>query len=259
MTMVKLGLIGGSGLDDPRLIHEHREIEVTTPYGDPSSTLVCGTLDGVELVILARHGRRHTIPPTQINNRANIRALMDQGCTHVIASAACGSLREDIPRGALVIPDQFIDFTRRRVVTFFDEFDAGIENSRHTPMADPFDETLRQILIRRAHALQLHPRERGTLLTIEGPRFSTRAESLMFRQWGADLINMTVAPEAILAREIGLPYAVIAVATDYDCWKTDEPALCIQEIVKVFNQNVENVKRLMIETLGELRERRSDA
>jgi 5'-methylthioadenosine phosphorylase len=250
--MSSIGIIGGSGLDDPHLLKAPREIIATTPYGSPSTPLLCGQLEGRDVVLLSRHGRGHTIPPTQINNRANLFALKEQGCTHVLATAACGSLRAEIGRGHIVIPDQFIDFTRHRATSFYETFPSGIENARHTPMADPFHEEIRQRLLETGRRLDLPMHDGGTIVTIEGPRFSTRAESRMFRMWGADLINMTVAPEAILANELGVAYAVIAVVTDYDCWKEDEPALSMEDLVSVFNSNVSNLTQLILEALPKL-------
>ena len=247
--MAKVGIIGGSGLDDPQLLKNADEIHVKTPYGDPTSVLTVGTIEGREVVILARHGREHTIPPTHINYRANIHALQNQGCTHILATTACGSLRVEIDRGDLVILDQFIDFTRFRSITFFDTFLPGAENAKHTPMSDPFDEHLRRQLIANARGLGLKVHEQGTVVNIEGPRFSTRAESNMFRIWGADVINMSVAPEAILANEAGIPYAAVAMATDYDCWKTDEAPVEWSEILHIFEKNVTNVKSLLLKTI----------
>jgi 5'-methylthioadenosine phosphorylase len=247
--MNKIGIIGGSGLDDPQILQKAKDIKVTTPYGEPTSPLTIGAIDGVEVVILARHGREHTFPPTQVNYRANIYALKDQNCTHILATSACGSLQEDIRRGDFVVLDQFIDFTRRRPLTFFEQFDPGIRNAKHTPMAEPFSDFLRKQLIEAAEALKLRYHSRGTVITIEGPRFSTRAESNMFRSWGADVINMTLAPEVVLANEIGIPYAAVAVSTDYDCWKTDEKPVTIDEILHVFEQNVENLKKLLLKTI----------
>lgn len=248
--MAKIGIIGGSGLDDPQILRHAKEAEASTPYGAPNSPLTAGEIEGVEVVMLARHGRRHASPPTQVNYRANVYALKQAGCTHVLATTACGSLREEIGRGDFVVLDQFIDFTRRRHLTYFDEFDPGIENAKHTPMADPFSDDLRQKLIAAAGALKLKCHPRGTVITIEGPRFSTRAESNMFRLWGADVINMTIATEAALANEIALPYAAVAVATDYDCWKTDEEPVSLQDILKVFARNVENLKKLLLKTIS---------
>lgn len=247
--MAKIGIIGGSGLDDPKLLDKTEEIQVQTPYGDPSSPLTCGRLEGVEVVIIARHGRHHTLPPFRVNYRANITALKDQNCTHILATTACGSLREEIRRGDLVVVDQFIDFTRFRSVTFFEEFDKGAENAKHTPMAEPFSLPLRERLIQSATNLGLRFHRKGTVITIEGNRFSTRAESNMFRIWGADVINMSIAPEAILANEAEIPYAAVAMSTDYDCWKTDEPPVDWPDILKVFNKNVENVKKLLLDVI----------
>jgi 5'-methylthioadenosine phosphorylase len=215
-AMSKIGIIGGSGLDDPKLLQDAKEIDVSTAFGEPTSPLTVGSIEGKDVIIIARHGRQHTIPPTHVNYRANIQALKDQGCTHILATTACGSLREEIGRGDLVVLDQFIDFTRLRPVTFFDTFPPGAENAKHTPMADPYDESLRQKFIAAAREMGLTFHERGAVITIEGPRFSTRAESHMFRVWGADVINMTIASETILANEAGIPYAAVAISTDYD-------------------------------------------
>jgi 5'-methylthioadenosine phosphorylase len=236
-------------LDDPKLLKDAKEFHVTTPYGEPSSPLTVGSIEGREVVILARHGRQHTIPPTQVNYRANIEALKNQGCTHILATTACGSLREEIKRGDIVILDQFIDFTRFRPITFFEVFPPGAENAKHTSMADPFSEPLRQRLIATAKQLGLNFHEGGTGVTIEGPRFSTRAESRMFRIWGADVVNMSLAPEVILANEAGIPYAAVAISTDYDCWKTDEAPVEWSEILRIFENNVRNVKKLLLETI----------
>ncbi len=248
--MSRIGIIGGSGLDNPQFLKSATEESVSSPYGEPSSTLLCGTLRGKEVVLLARHGRDHTVPPTQVNNRANLYALKKLGCTHILATAACGSLREHMGRGDIVIPDQFIDFTRHRPVTFYEQFEPGIEHARHTPMADPFDERLRSLLITTARSKGLTVHDRGTILTIEGNRFSTRAESNMFRLWGADLVNMTIAPEVILANELGLHYAAMAVVTDFDCWKTDEPPLKVEDLVRVFRENVTNVTEVLLSVIS---------
>ena len=202
------------------------------------------------MVLLSRHGREHAIPPTQVNNRANIFALKEVGCTHIVTTTACGSLREEIGRGDFIFPDQFIDFTRHRKITFFEEFNEG--DLKHVPMADPFDSNLREILINSAKLLLLKHHSTGTIITIEGPRFSTRAESRMFRMWGADVINMSIAPEVILANELGIPYATIAMSTDYDSWKEDEEPVSWEEVLKVFNQNVNNVIRLIIKVISKI-------
>ncbi len=248
--MKKIAIIGGSGFENPSILKNPGEIEVETLFGKPSSNFKTGRIGGVEVALLSRHGRDHSIPPTQVNNRANIWAIKELGCTHILATTACGSLREEIKRGDLVVLDQFIDFTRFREVTFFEKFAKGELN--HAPMADPFNIDLRRALIEKASALKLNYHPSGTVVTIEGPRFSTRAESKMFSLWGADVINMSVAPECILANELQIPYAAIALSTDYDCWKTDEEPVTWEEVLKVFNQNVENVIRLIVATISSL-------
>jgi len=247
MEMKKIAIIGGSGLENPEILQNAERITLKTPYGDPSSDFICGTIGQVEVVIISRHGRDHTIPPTQVNNRANLHAIQQLGCTHIIATTACGSLRENIGRGDLVIPDQFIDFTRHREITYFKEFPPN--EVRHTPMADPFNNYLREKLISAARELQFTIHPKGCILTIEGPRFSTRAESRMFRIWGGDMINMSTAPECLLANELGIPYAAIAMATDYDSWKEDEKPVLWEEIIKVFGHNVHNVINLLLKVI----------
>jgi len=248
--MTKIAIIGGSGLENPDILKSPEEKHFKTPYGRPSSPLLSGKINNTDVVILSRHGRDHTIPPSQVNNRANIYALREAGCSHILTTTACGSLREEIRRGDIVIPDQFIDFTRHRDVTFFEEFEPG--KMKHTQMADPFDSNLRKIIITSARKNGIAVHEKGTMITIEGPRFSTRAESKMFRLWGADIINMSVAPEAILANELGIPYASIAMSTDYDCWKEDEVPVSWEEVIAVFNSNVSRVLKLLLTAIPEI-------
>ncbi len=248
--MTKIAVIGGSGLENPKLLKSKEEYNIVTRYGKPSSPLICGKTGDTDIVILSRHGYGHTIPPSQVNNRANILALREAGCTHILATTACGSLREEIKRGDIVIPDQFIDFTRHRISTFHEEFEPG--NMKHTPMADPFDSNLRGLLISAAKKNGMKFHGTGTLITIEGPRFSTRAESRMFRKWGADIINMSIAPEAALANETGIPYAAVAMSTDYDCWKEDEVPVSWEEVIAVFNKNVNRVLALLLEVIPKI-------
>ena len=250
--MTKIGIIGGSGLDNPEILQEAYDKEVDTPYGKPSSALKCGKINGVDVVLLARHGRKHTIPPTQVNNLANIHALKEMGCTHIIATTACGSLKKEIGRGSFVILDKFIDFTRLRKLSFCESFEPG--KMVHTPMATPFNEELRNVLIETCSALELNHHTKGTVITIEGPRFSTKAESKMFASWGADVINMSIAPECILANEIGIPYAAVAMATDYDCLFDDVPPVSWEEVLKVFSENVDKVVNLLINTIPNIKE-----
>ena len=249
--MLKIGIIGGSGLDDPDILKDPDELDITTEYGNPSSPLLSGKINDVEVVILARHGRRHQYSPTQVNNRANIKAFQQTGVTHIIATTACGSLKHEIDRGHLVILDQFIDFTRFRKNTFADSFENGLV---HPVMAHPFDENLRKKLYETAKKLDLNVHGKGCVVTIEGPRFSTVAESKMFRTWGADVINMSTAPEAMLANEVAIPYAAIAMSTDYDCWNGDEAPVTWEEILAVFDRNAHNVIKLILNVIEELKE-----
>ncbi len=250
--MTVIGIIGGSGLDNPEILKSATESTIETPYGLPSSPVLHGKIGDNEVYIISRHGRSHTIPPTQVNNRANIYALKKCGCKYIITTTACGSLREDIHRGDLVVPDQFIDFTRHRKITFFESFEPG--EMKHTAMADPFSKYLREKIIDTAHKSGLPVHGTGTIVTIEGPRFSTRAESNMFRLWGADLINMSTAPEVILSNEAGLQYATIAMSTDYDSWKEDEPPVSWEEVISVFNRNTEKVIRLLSDVIRSIKE-----
>ena len=247
--MIKVGIIGGSGFDDPDILKNSEEIDCDTQYGKPSSPLTTGQINNVDTVIIARHGRKHQFSPTQVNNQANIAALKDAGVTHILATTACGSLRQEIDRGDLVVLDQFLDFTRFRKNTFYSSFEEG---AGHTDMAKPFDSDLRKHLYDVAVSENLKVHKTGCVVTIEGPRFSTIAESKMFRLWGADVINMSTAPEAMLACEAAIPYAAVAMSTDYDCWKEDEEPVTWNEILKVFNKNASNVKNLIIKTITKL-------
>ncbi len=248
--MIKVGIIGGSGLEKLNMFKDAEELVIDTEYGKPSSTLLTGKINNAEVAILSRHNRKHTIPPTQINNRANIMSLKYWGCDCILSTVACGSLKEEIAKGHIVFPDQFIDFTRHRAISFYEKFEHG--KMAHTPMADPFDENLRKILIETAKESNLVYHPKGTVVTIEGPRFSTRAESHMFRSWGADLINMTLSPEVILANEAEIPYAAVALSTDYDCWKIDEDPVSLEAVLEIFKENANNVTKLIVDTISNL-------
>ncbi|XP_034823129.1 S-methyl-5'-thioadenosine phosphorylase isoform X1 [Pan paniscus] len=221
----RIGIIGGTGLDDPEILEGRTEKYVDTPFGKPSDALILGKIKNVDCVLLARHGRQHTIMPSKVNYQANIWALKEEGCTHVIVTTACGSLREEIQPGDIVIIDQFIDRTTMRPQSFYDGSHSCARGVCHIPMAEPFCPKTREVLIETAKKLGLRCHSKGTMVTIEGPRFSSRAESFMFRTWGADVINMTTVPEVVLAKEAGICYASIAMATDYDCWKEHEEAM----------------------------------
>ncbi len=244
--MVRVGIIGGSGLDDPDIIEQKETISVNTRFGKPSCALTTGKIKGVEVAILARHGKSHEIMPTNVPYRANIGALKKIGCTHILATSSSGSLREKIEPGHFVLPDQFIDRTTKRASTFYDK-----DEVCHIPMAEPFCKYLRDLISKQCKKLGLSYHT-GTVITIEGPRFSTKAESHLFRSWGADVINMTTVPEVVLAREAGICYQVIAMSTDYDCWKQDS-SVTIDEVLDTAKKNAENVKKLLLSTIPKIK------
>jgi len=246
--MIKVGIIGGSGLDDPDILNDAKEVTAETPYGSPTSVLTCGSIEGVEVVIIARHGKDHSIYPSKVNFRANIHALQEQGCTHILAATAVGSLREEIVPGHLVFPNQFIDHTRKREVTFFDQNEVV-----HTSMADPFCPNLIDLFSATADQMGVPYHKNKTVITIEGPRFSTRAESHMFRSWNADIINMSSVPEVCLAREKKMHYAAIAMSTDYDCWHEEEEPVTWEMIVKTMKENSDNVIKLFLKIIPEIK------
>lgn len=240
---VKIGVIGGSGMDDPQILKNYEEIDVETPFGKPSSKIVVGSIKKKEVVIIARHDKDHSIMPTKVPYRANIWALKELGCTHILATTACGSLKEEMKPGDFVFINQFIDFTKHRALTFYED------KVIHTPMVDPFDYKLRKLLIEAAKKSDYNFHERGTMITIEGPRFSTRAESRMFQILGADVINMSTVPEVVLANELDIPYQAIAMVTDYDCWKENEAPVTIDLVFERMAKNAEKVTNLLIKTI----------
>lgn len=245
--MVKIGIIGGSGLDDPKILNDFTEKDVTTPYGEPSSKLTCGKINGVEVCIIARHGKNHEIYPTKVNYRANIFSLKQEGCTHILATSAVGSLKEEIKPGHLVFPDQFIDQTKFRKTTFFDNYG----DVRHISMAEPFSQELRELLTQECEIQNLNYHKKATIVVIEGPRFSTKAESVMFKNF-ADIIGMTTFPEAALAKELDIPYISIAMSTDYDCWKDNEKPVTFEMVMKTMKENSEKVKQLIINAIPKI-------
>ncbi len=242
-----IGIIGGTGLEKSNILENVSTQNIITSFGEPSSPVLLGTIGGKQVAIISRHGQRHTITPTHVNYRANIMALKKIGCKNIIATTACGSLREEIHPGDFAIPDQFIDFTKRRINTFYEEFEP--DNMVHCPMADSYNQRLREILINAAKMQNANIHEAGTIISIEGPRFSSRAESKMFRMWNADLINMTTATETVLANEAGLNYALISVATDYDCWKEDEEHVTLEMVLKNFRKSVDIMQNILIEAI----------
>jgi len=244
--MIKIAIIGGSGLDNPEILKNAEELEIETPFGKTSSPLIKGKLNDREIIILSRHGRTHNIMPSKVPYRANLWALKEIGCTHILATTACGSLRDEIKPKDLVFIDQFIDFTKHRNLTIYED------EVVHTPMADPICPNLRKILSETADEMDIPYHNQGTMITIEGPRFSTRAESKMFRTLGADVINMSTVPEVILARELEICYASIAMATDYDSWKEGEEGVTYEMVMKVMEHNTENVKKLLLAVIPKI-------
>jgi len=235
-----ISIIGGSGLYDMEGLEQVREVRLTTPFGRPSDALMLGRVDGLSVAFLSRHGRGHRISPSEINYRANIYALKQLGVTRVIAVSAVGSMKESVRPGDVVVPDQFIDFTKRRVGTFFDR---GIV--AHVAFADPICPHLSEVLSNAAQAVGATVHRGGTYLCIEGPQFSTRGESFLYRQWGVDVIGMTNLPEAKLAREAELCYATLALPTDYDCWHSSEESVTVEAILATLHKNVALAKRIL--------------
>ncbi len=242
----EVGIIGGSGLYDVTEMEEVREVKIYTPYGEPSDSIIIGKIHGKRVAFLARHGRGHRIPPHRVNYRANIWALKMLGVKWVISVSAVGSLREDYAPGDLVVPDQFIDMTKTRNYSFFDGPIVA-----HVSMAEPFCEHLRRILINAARDLGFKVHDKGTYICIEGPRFSTKAESRVWREvFKADIIGMTLVPEVILACEAQLCYATLATITDYDVWA--EKPVTAEEVVKVMKENVEKARKVIYEAIKRL-------
>lgn len=247
-----IGVIGGSGLYQMEGLKEPRWERVSTPFGDPSDAILVGTLEGQAVAFLPRHGRGHVQSPTTINYRANIHALKQLGVTDVISLSAVGSLREDLPPGTFVIVDQFIDRTFAREKTFF-----GPGLVAHVSMAHPVCARLGDALERAARGLDLAYARGGTYVVMEGPQFSTRAESELYRSWGASVIGMTNLPEAKLAREAELCYATVAMVTDYDCWHEDHAHVTVDQVIAVLTQNADRARALVRQVVPALGERPS--
>jgi 5'-methylthioadenosine phosphorylase len=245
MAEVKVGIIGGSGLGDALCRDvQGQSVDIITPFGQPSDSIIETTWGDTQVAVLNRHGPGHLIGPSMVNYRANIYALKALGCTHVIASGAVGSLREEIKPKDLLIPDQVIDKTNRRVGTFFDEFLAA-----HVELSSPFCQVLRKHLISCGGGVNTDLHESGTYVCMEGPAFSTRAESEMHRMWGGDLIGMTVMPEAKLAREAELAYAMVCLPSDYDCWRPVGEDLGKHELLKEIIGNLNEATANAIELI----------
>ncbi|AZD25440.1 5'-methylthioadenosine phosphorylase [Pseudomonas chlororaphis subsp. aurantiaca] len=243
----RIGIIGGSGLQQLPGLQDIQQVECTTAFGTPSSPLTLGTLNGVPVAFVQRHGVGHVIPPASINARANIAALRSVGCTQLLSVSAVGSLTHDAPPGSFVLIDQYIDRTIQREKTFFGPGLVG-----HVPFGEPVCARMRGVLAESAEASDIQARNGGTYVVMEGPQFSTRAESHLYRQWGGTVIGMTAMPEAKLAREAELCYAMIAIPTDFDCWhESHEPVnatLVAQRMADTFNLT----RRLVTEAVTRL-------
>ncbi len=249
MEAVNIGIIGGSGLYDMAEIEERKSISLETPFGPPSDDLVIARLRGKRVAFLPRHGRGHRLNPTQVPYRANIHALKQLGVRFILAANACGSLRADCAPGHLAVPDQIIDYTQARERSFF----SG-NYVVHINVADPFSAELSHLLLNAARAIGATVHAGGSFLIEEGPRFATRAESELFRQWGCSYIGMTTAPEAFLAREAEIAYACLAHITDYDVWHEREEPVTVEEVMKVAAANVSLVQATFVEAVAHLDE-----
>ncbi len=254
MPQAKIGVIGGTGLYDIEGITGVEEVDITTPFGQPSDVITVGRLGGVNVAFLPRHGKGHRIAPTELPSRANIYALKSLGVEHIIAICSAGSFKKEIKPGDLLIPDQLIDRTRNRVSTFFGE---GIV--AHIAFAEPFCTKLSRVLYESAKEAGASVHTKGTFVVMEGPAFSTRAESRLYRSWGADIIGMTALPEAKLAREAEICYAVIGCVTDYDSWWQPGEPVTVDIILKILRQNTDMAKKIIKLAVSRMPEKRECA
>ena len=247
MSEWTIGIIGGSGLYEVDALEDAQWIEVDTPWGSPSDALLIGRISGVKFVFLPRHGRGHRIPPSEVNARANIDALKRAGCTDIVAISAIGSLREELAPGRFAIVDQFIDRTRGRSSSFF-----GPGLVAHVSMADPVCPRLAELAAAAAEAAGADVERGATYLAMEGPQFSTRVESRLYRGWGCDVIGMTAMPEAKLAREAELPYALVGMVTDYDSWREGDAPVDVAQVIGQLHANAMAARRTIVELAGRL-------
>ena len=246
-----VGIIGGSGLYQMDGLSDSRELELDTPFGSPSDSVIVGVLEGVKVAFLPRHGKGHHVMPTQMPAKANIYALKALGVEMIISVSAVGSLKEELKPLDIVIPDQLIDRTRQRSSTFFGD---GIV--AHVGFADPFCPVLSGVIFRSAQGTGATVHRGGTYVVMEGPAFSTRAESFLYRSWGGDIIGMTALPEAKLAREAEICYATLACVTDYDCWHESEEDVTVEMVVANLSKNVSTSKEALRTILSEIPQRR---
>jgi 5'-methylthioadenosine phosphorylase len=249
---ISIGVIGGSGLYEMEGLTQIKTRKIATPFGRPSDDFLIGTLHGRRVAFLPRHGRGHRLLPTDINYRANIYGMKKLGVERIISVSAVGSMREEIRPGDIVVPDQFYDLTKHRRSTFF-----GNGVVAHVGMADPVCADLCSVLINAGMQVGATVHRVGTYICMEGPQFSTRAESLTYRQWNVDVIGMTNATEAKLAREAEICYSTIALATDYDCWHHSEEAVTVEAVLEVMKHNVETSKAMIREAVRDLPEERT--
>lgn len=240
---IRFGVIGGSGVYQMEALQNIQEVTLDTPFGQPSDAYMIGTLHGQQVAFLARHGRGHRISPTRLNQRANIYGFKMLGVEYLIGVSACGSLREDYAPGHIVIPDQLFDRTSNRALSFFDDPSVGTDGLVvHIGVAEPFCPFLNDLCYRAVEATGNPVHKGGNFITIEGPRFSTKAESRVFRSWGMDIIGMTTTPEAQLAREAEMSYAVMAHVTDYDVWHESEEPVTVEKVVRTLLHNADVAK-----------------
>ncbi len=244
----KIAIIGGTGVYDPKIFREIKEIKIKTPFGMPSAPIEIGQFFGKKIAFLARHGRKHQFPPHKVPQKANIWAFKKLGIERIIGVCSVGSLKKNFRPGDIVIPDQFIDFTKKREYTFYDR--GGV----HVSLADPFCSQLGEIFFKEAQKLKIPIHSKGTYLCIEGPRFSTRAESKFFRNF-ADIIGMTLVPEAVLARELEICYLSLAMITDYDVFQ--ERTVVAEEVIKTMKANLEKIKKLLETAIPKIKDQRS--
>ncbi|NJN94343.1 MAG: S-methyl-5'-thioadenosine phosphorylase [Anaerolineales bacterium] len=247
MTQVKIGVIGGSGLYQMDGLTDVEEVTLSTPFGSPSDNYIIGTLEGQRVAFLPRHGRQHSISPTELNSRANIWGFKSLGVKYIIAANACGSLREEYAPRHIVIPDQLFDRTRSRELTFYS---GGVVV--HMSVAEPFAPELAALLYEGVQKTGAAAHKGGTFVIIEGPRFSTKGESRIFRQWGCDIIGMTTIPEAFLAAEAEIAYATMAHVTDYDVWHESKEPVTVDAVIANLNANVEVAKQAIRNTVRKL-------
>jgi 5'-methylthioadenosine phosphorylase len=242
--MMKIAIIGGTGHALPDYLESVKEIRVDTPFGKPEPVIYRGKLDDLEILHLARNGKNHELPPTKINYRANMYALKQLGCDFVLATGTCGSLQEEICPGEVIIFDQFIDMTKRPVTGILEELNPGEGN--FVSLAEPFSEELRDHLIESAIIQGITVHTKGTAISIDGQRSSSRAESRLYRNWGADVLNMTTAPEAILANELGIAYAALSLCTGYDSWRQSDTPINADEKMEIIKNNHDRMVKLLI-------------